>query len=183
MESFGEYGIGLSLLAKGWDEAAHFAEFPFRVIFIFCAGVFILAGTKLRHRIEKKVPNFHGVFEILEGLVEIAVGTILLEEGKQFIPVFLAFVGLIYLSRGVTYLATKPENREKAFKRFRKILGLAMIVFAVTMAAINAMTRNEPMVYIATGALVVGAVIALVRRHSTRTRLGIVEKLIDRKKK
>jgi ABC-type multidrug transport system fused ATPase/permease subunit len=179
-EAFAEYAIGISLLAKGWDEAAHFSDFPFRVIFIFLAGIFIIVGTKLRRRIEKKIRNFSGFFHVLEGLVEIACGSIMLEKGKHFIPAFLAFIGLIYLSRGLTQLLTNDDNRELAFMRLRLILGIAMIVFAVSMAGINALTDRNIAVFLVTPILVAGGIIAIMRRKSLQPiRLGIFDKLSD----
>jgi hypothetical protein len=106
-----EYSIGLTLLSKGWEEAEHLDRFPVRVVFIFLAAVFVIVGTTFHHLLENKVKNSAGLFHILEGVVEIMCASILLEKGKHWIPAFLAFIGLYYLSQGLVQFLTNDDNR------------------------------------------------------------------------
>jgi hypothetical protein len=184
IEGLAEYGIGFYLLMKGWDKAAHFHEYPFQVIFIFIAGLLVIAGASLRPWIEKKTPNFHGIVDILEGLVQIVVGSILLGEGNHFLPAFFAFVGLLSLSRGLTFLMAKEPKREAALKTYRLFAGIGMIVFGLSMAGLNAMTERKTVVYAATALLmVIGTIIIATWKTASRKKGRLLGKLAGLSKK
>lgn len=171
IEGLSEYGIGIYLLTKGWDKAAHFHEFPVQVIFIFFAGLLVIAGASLRHKIENKIPNFDGIVYLLEGAVQIVVGLILLGEGNHFLPAFFAFVGLLYLSRGLTFLLTEKTKREAAIRTYRLFAGIGMILFGLSMAGLNAMTEGKTIVYAVTALLIVtGTTMIATRKAASREK-------------
>lgn len=139
------------------------------------AGLFVILGAALHRRIAKKIRNFAELFHVLEGLVEIVCASILLEKGKHWIPVFLAFIGLFYLSQGLTQFLTKEKNREKVLVQFRTIQGIVFIAFGAATAALNVLTDRKIEVYGAAAALALGGIIALLRRKSQR-KIGVLNK-------
>jgi hypothetical protein len=176
-----DYAIGVTLLTKGWEEAEHIRHFPLRVAFIFLAGAFIIAGTSFSHFLEKRIRNFSGLFHLLEGIVEILVATILLQRGRHWIPVFLAFVGLMYVSIGLVQLLAGEGKQKEAMMRLRTAFGSAFIVFGASVAAINALTEPKLPVMICSALLVIMGIF-IVHRRSTplfkRSRLA--SRLYDR---
>ena len=184
IEGLAEYGIGFYLLTKGWDKAAHFHEYPFQVIFIFFAGLLIIAGASQRQRIEKKTPNFRGIIDMLEGSAQIVVGSILLGEGDHFLPAFFAFVGLLFLSRGLTFLMAKEPKREAALKTYRLFAGIGMIVFGLSIAGLNAMTERKTVVYAATALLmVIGTITIATWKTAPREKGRLLGKIAGLSKK
>jgi len=184
IEGLAEYGIGFYLLTKGWDKAAHFHEYRFQVIFIFFAGLLVIAGASLRPWIEKKTPSFHGIVDILEGLAQIVVGSILLGEGNHFLPAFFAFVGLLSLSRGLTLLMAKESKREAALKTYRLFAGIGMIVFGLSMAGLNAITVRKTVVYAVTALLmVIGTILIATWKTASREKGRWLGKLAGLSKK
>jgi hypothetical protein len=180
LEKIPEYGIGLTLLSKGWDEVEHFHRFPVWVAFIFLAAVFVIVGATFHDRLESKVKNSAGLFHILEGVVEIICATVLLEEGKHWLPIFLAFLGFCYLSGGLVRFLTGAENFERVQKRFRVFQAIAFIVFAVATFVFNYLTDGKLIVYLMDGALMAGGTIILTRKGAPRKRIGLVGRIYNR---
>ena len=175
-----EYGIGLILLSKGWEEAEHLEQFPVRVVVIFLAAVFVIAGATFHRQLERRIKNSTGLFHILEGVVEIICATILLEKGKHWLPIFLAFLGLFYLSGGLVQLLTGAENRERAERRLRMCQAVAFIVFAVATALATSLTDREPMVYLMDVFFVAVGISILVRKGRPCERISLLGRLLDR---
>jgi hypothetical protein len=184
LERVGEYAIGFGLLAKGWDEAESLGHFPFRVAFIFLAGLFVIVAATIHPLLERRIKNVGGLFHALEGLVEIVGATILLEKGKHWIPVFLAFIGLIYLSLGLVQLLTEPDRREEAMRRLRVGHGVAFIAFAVVIAIVNALIEPKIELFLTCGVLVAAGIFILRKRGApAKRRLGLAGRIYDRLKK
>jgi Ca2+/H+ antiporter len=181
LERIGEYAIGVGLLAKGWAEAERLGRFPFRVAFIVLAGVFVVAAATIHPRLEKRTRNVGGLVLALEGLVEIVSATILLEEGKHWIPVFLAFIGLVYLSLGLVRFLAGPARREEAMRRLRAGLGIAFIVFAVVIAFVNVLIEPKIELFLTCAVMIVLGIFILRKRGApAQKRLGLAGRIYDR---
>ncbi len=180
LEKISEYAAGLTLLSKGWDEAERFKEFPAWVIFIFAAGIFVIVGTTFLEKLERKIKSAGGLFHVLEGVVEIVGAAILINKGKHWIPVFLGFVGLIYLSRGLVELLTRPEIKEITERRLRLVLSVAFMVFAAVMAVWTSLVDRSPMVYVMSVVLIVAGIVILKRKGARAKRIGLAGKIVDR---
>jgi len=159
-----DYAIGVWVLTKGWEEAEHFGHFPFRVVFIFLAGAFIILGASFSRFFEKRIRNFPGLFHLLEGIVEILVATILLQRGRHWIPVFLAFIGLVYFSMGLAQLLAGEGKQKEAMMRLRTPLGIVFVVFGAGLAVFNALMEFKLPVLISSAVLVVAGIFILSRR-------------------
>lgn len=159
-----DYIIGVTLLIKGWEEAEHIRHFPFRVVLIFLAGAFIILGASFSHFFEKRIRNFSGLFHLLEGIVEILIATILLQRGRHWIPIFLAFIGLVYFSMGLAQLLAGEGKQKEAMMRLRIAFGIVFIVFGAGLAALNALTEFKLPVLICCAVLVVAGIFILSRR-------------------
>ncbi|MCX6557719.1 MAG: hypothetical protein NTW95_09875 [Candidatus Aminicenantes bacterium] len=178
---FADYVIGFTLLSKGWEEAEHIHHFPLRVVFIFLAGAFIILGASFSHFFEKRIRNFSGLFHLLEGIVEILVATILLQRGRHWIPVFLAFIGLVYFSMGLAQLLAGEGKQKEAMMRLRIAFGIVFIVFGAGMATLNALTEFKLPVLICCAVLVVAGIIILSRRGvPSNERSQLASRLYDR---
>ncbi len=175
-----EYGIGLTLLSTGWEEAEHLDRFPVRVVFILLAAAFVITGTAFHDRLEKRIRNSSGLFHILEGVVEIICASILLEKRKHWIPIFLAFVGLIYLSNGLVQLLTRAESLERAQRRLRIFQAVAFIVFAAATAVFNALTDRMAIVFMADGVFMLAGIFILAKKGAPRKRIGLAARIYDR---
>jgi hypothetical protein len=180
LEKIPEYSIGLILLSKGWDEVEHFSRFPVWVAFIFLAAVFVIVGTMFHDRLERKVKNSAGLFHILEGVVEIICATVLLEKGKHWLPIFLVFLGLCYLSGGLVQFLTGAENLERAQRRLRIFQAIAFIIFAVATSVFNSLADGEPMVYLTDGVFVAAGIFILAKKGVPRKRIGLAGRIYDR---
>ncbi len=180
LEKISEYAAGLTLLSKGWEEAEQFTEFPAWVIFIFAAGIFVILGTTFEEKLEHKIKSAGGLFHVLEGVVEIIGAAILLNRGKHWIPLFLGFIGLIYLSGGLVELLTRPERKEIAERRLRMVQAIAFIVFAVVMAVWTTLLDRQVMVYVMAVVLIAAGIIILKRKGAPARRLGLAGKVIEK---
>jgi len=180
LEKIAEFGIGLTLLSKGWEYVEEFERFPLWVAFIFAAAVLVIAGALFHERLERKIKNSTGLFHILEGVVEIVCGAILLDKGKRWLPMFLALIGFVYLSVGLVRFLTKAENRERAERRLRMYQAAAFIIFAAATAVFNTMSDREPMVYLVDGVLVAVGIFILTRKGKRLKKPGLAGKVLDR---
>jgi uncharacterized membrane protein HdeD (DUF308 family) len=180
VEKISEYAAGLTLLSKGWEEAERFKEFPAWVIFIFAAGAFVIVGTIVQEKLEHKLRSARGLFHALEGVVEIIGAAILLDKGKHWIPLFLGFVGLLYLSGGLVELLTRPEKRERAERRLRVVQAIAFIAFAIATAAWTTFTDRELMVYVIAVVLIAGGTMILKRKGRPMKKLGMAGKIVEK---
>ena len=160
---FADYAIGFTVLVKGWAEAEHIRHFPFRVVFILLAGAFIILGASFSHFFEKRIRNFSGLFHLLEGIVEIIVATILLQRGSYWIPIFLAFIGLVYFSMGLAQLLAEEGEKKGAMLRLRGVLAIVFIVFGTGIAVFNALTEFKLPVLICGAVLVIAGILILSR--------------------
>lgn len=180
VEKITELGIGLTLLSKGWEHVEEFERFPLWVAFIFAAGLFVIAGAVFHERLERRIKNSSGLFHLLEGVVEISCGAILFGKGKHWIPIFLIFLGLVYLSVGLVHLLNKPENRERAERRLRMYQAAAFILFGAATAVLATMKGREPMVYLMDAVLVGSGIFILARKGVRAKRLGLAGRVLDR---
>lgn len=180
LEKIPEYSIGLILFFKGWDEAEQFGRFPVRVVVIFLAAAFVITGAAFQQRLERRIRNSTGLFHMLEGVVEIICASILLEKGKHWLPIFLAFLGLFYFSGGLVQLLTAAENWKRAERRLRVGQAIAFIIFAGATALAVSLTDREPMVYLMDVVLAAAGILILVRKGASRKRIGLVGRILDR---
>jgi len=179
-ERFSEYAIGIMLLLKGWEDVPHFRHFPYRVIFIFLAGLFIIAGTKFQNQLAERAKSLPGIFHLLEGLVEIIVASMLLEEGKHWRPLFLALAGLYFCGLGLVHLLAKEGKREKAFRCLRIIQGITFIIFSITVAVANALSDPRAEVLVSAALLAFFGIILLVKRVThQRKRVGLAFRVYE----
>lgn len=176
-----DYAIGFTVLAKGLEEAEHIRHFPFRVVFVFLAGAFIIVGASFSHFFEKRIRNFSGFFHLLEGIVEMIVATILLQRGRHWIPVFLAFIGLVYFTIGVVQLLADAGKQKEVMLRLRGILAVVFIVFGTAVAAFNALTEPKLPVMICCLLLVIIGIFFVHRRGVPLVkRSRLASRLYDR---
>lgn len=179
-ERFSEYAIGIILLLKGWEEAPHFHDFPCRVIFIFLAGIFIIAGTKFHSQLARSAKSLPGIFHLLEGLVEIIVACTFLEEGMHWLPPFVALIGLHFCSLGLVHLLASEEKRENAFSVLRVVQGIVFIVFAVAIAVANALSTPKPEVLFCAALLVFVGIRLIVKRTAhQQKRISLAFRLFE----
>ena len=164
-QNLAHYLIGFALVVKGWSKLEHFRDQPLRVGFIFLAGLLIILGTILHHRIEKKIKSFTALIYVMEGLALIVAATILFEQGKSRIPYFLFFIGVIYLIIGAGQFLIRGKNRQQAWRRLKFILGITYLAAAaVTLAWFLFWDHNFWLVVMAVVLAGAGLFILLVKK-------------------
>jgi hypothetical protein len=174
--------IAFTILSKGFEESAHFEHYPLRVGFIFFAGLFVLAGALLYGRIEQRIHHFAAIFHVLEGLVEILCATLFLVRGSRWLPVFLFFIGAMYVFIGAIQFFCRHNDPQATMLRLKPYLGGAFIIFAAAVSAVNALTSRSRVVFIMT-AFVVGIGLFLVFWRKPLPKLQLSGKLYDKKER
>ena len=154
MESLAHYLVGLTLVLKGIDLAEHFNRHPFTVLFLFCAGAFIILNAVFHHRIEKHEPGFNALFHIAEGIFLIFIGLVLLEQDSRQ-PYFFFAVGAAYLALGYFELFRAAAAKKKLLRFFMTVLATVFLAAAAVALAVNLFGANDPWVYFTAGVLAV----------------------------
>lgn len=137
MTNLGGVAMGVQILVEGADKLTHFREFPFLVSFLFLAGIFIIAGTFLHTRLERKVKNVEALFHLIEGGVLMASALFLFEQGKVRMPIFILFMGILYVILGLVHYQMKNDNREKLARKLVYGLGLFFLLAGLLMIVTN----------------------------------------------
>jgi uncharacterized membrane protein len=158
--------VGFVLVLKGIDKAEHFDRHPKTVIFLFCAGAFIILGAAFLHRIEKKVANFAALFHVAEGLSLVLVGVLLLEKSAR-LPYFLLFAGAVYIGLGVYEFFTDATAKKKLRPKLLAVLGTVFLVAALVFAAFNFFHSRNAWAYITCGVIAACGLFLLVCRRKT----------------
>jgi hypothetical protein len=166
LEKISHILIGFTLVIKGVDKAEHFNRHPFTVVFLFCAGAFIILGAFFHQRIEKKIPNFTALFHVAEGISLILVGLALLE-GSRRLPYFFFFAGAVYLAIGAFEFFTDAAEKKELRPVLLAVLGTVFLLAALVAFILNFLGSNDSWVFIITGVFAVcGLFILLVRRKA-----------------
>jgi hypothetical protein len=166
LESLAHYLVGLTLVLKGIDLAKNFGRHPFTVLFLFCAGAFIILNAVFHRRIEKNTPHFNALFHVAEGVFLIFIGLVLLDKDSRQ-PYFFFFVGIVYMDLGAFELFRDAVEKKKLRRLFLTVLATVFLAVAVVALAVNLFGSNSPWVYFAAGVLAVsGLFILLVRKKA-----------------
>ena len=158
--------IGLSLLIKGIDKAAHFSQHPLTVVFLFVAGAFIILGTVFHHVLEKKIPNFAALFHVADGIALILLGFMLLEKSSR-LPYFVLFIGVCYLGLGGFEYFTAAEARKKLRPKLLAVMAAVFLAAAAVAAGLNLRGSKNTWVFVTAGLLVAMAAFMLLVRRKT----------------
>lgn len=126
-ENLNHYLIGFVILAKGYAKLEHHHGRFGEIILIFLAGIFIILGTALHHRLEKWIRNFTATFHVAEGLALIFIGVIFLREGGSQLQYFYFFLGVVYLVIGLLFFFVKDENKERLRAWVQLWIGIAFL--------------------------------------------------------
>ena len=137
--------IGVQILSKGFDKLDHFSHHPFSVGFLFFAGGFVILGSLLHVRLERRIKNLHGLFHLAEGLAMIVSALVLLDGGKVRLPAFIAFAGCLYVVLGIVGLATRGAYTKHRALLMRGI-GSALLAFGAAAFVWVWRTDRDPMV-------------------------------------
>lgn len=166
LESLAHYLVGLTLVLKGMDLAEHFSSHPFTVIFLFCAGTFIILNAVFHHEIEKNKPHFAALFHGAEGLFLIFIGMVLLKKDSRQ-PYFFFFAGAAYLVMSAFELFRDAAEKKELVRFFLTVTATVFLAAAGIALAVNLLGANNTRVYLTAGVLAVsGMFIILVRKKA-----------------
>ena len=118
------YMIGLTILMKGYAKLEHTHGRLGEVIPIFAAGVFIILGAALHHKLDKRIKNFAATFHIAEGIALFFVGAVFSREGGSQLQYFYFFIGIVYMVIGILFLFSDRDNRERLGLRIQLWCGI-----------------------------------------------------------
>ena len=166
LESLAHYLVGFTLVMKGIDLAEHFSRHPFTVMFLFCAGAFIILNAVFHHDIEKNEPHFTALFHVAEGVFLILIGIVLLEK-DSLQPYFFFLAGTAYLALGVLELFRDAAEKKELLRFFLTVPATVFLAVAGVALAVNLLGANSTWVYFTAGVLAVsGMFIILVRKKA-----------------
>jgi len=166
LESLAHYLVGLTLVLKGIDLAEHFNRHPFTVMFLFCAGTFIILNAVFHHKIEKNEPHFSALFHVAEGVFLIVIGLVLLDNDSRQ-PFLFFFAGAAYFVLGAIELFKVAAERKDLLRFFVTVPASVFLAAAGAALAANLFGSNNPRVYFTAGVLAVsGMFIMLVRKKA-----------------
>lgn len=154
LEKLSHILVGIPLILKGVDKVEHFHSHPFTVIFLFAAGVFIVVGAALHHRLEKKIPNFTALFHVAEGMALIVSGIALLEKSSR-LPYFLFFLGVVYLGLGAFGFFTNAADKKRLRPLLWTVMGTVFLIAAIVFLAFNFFNSGNVWAYISAGIIAV----------------------------
>ena len=166
LESLAHYLVGLTLVLKGIDLAEHFSRHAFTVIFLFCAGAFIILSAVFHHRIEKNELHFTALFHVAEGVFLIIIGLVLLgKDSRQ--PYFFIPAGAAYLVLGSFELFRDAAIKKDLLRFFLTVTATVLLAAAGIALAVNLFGANDAWVYFTAEVLAVsGMFIMLVRKKA-----------------
>ncbi len=166
LESLAHYLVGLTLVLKGIDLVKYFYRHPFTVIFLFCAGAFIIFNAVFHHKIEKNEPHFTALFHVAEGTFLVFIGIVLLEEDSRQ-PYFFFFAGAAYLALGVFELFRNAAERKDLLRFFLTVPATVFLAAAGVALFVNLFGSNNTRVFFTAGVLaVIGMFVMLVRKKA-----------------
>jgi hypothetical protein len=166
LESLVHYLVGLTLVLKGIDLAEHFSGYPFTVIFLFCAGTFIILNAVFHRALEKNKPHFIALFHCAEGIFLILIAMVLLERDSRQ-PFLFFFAGGAYLALGSFELFRDAAEKKDLLRFFLTVPATVFLAAAGIALAFNLVGANNTWVYFTAGVLAVsGMFIMLVRKKA-----------------
>jgi len=169
LESLAHYLVGLTLVLKGIDLAKHFSGHPFTVIFLFCAGTFIILNAVFHQALEKNKPHFIALFHCAEGIFLILIAMVLLERDSRQ-PFLFFFAGGAYLALGSYELFKDAAEKKDLLRFFLTVPATVFLTAAGIALAVNLVGANNTWVYFTAGVLAVsGMFIMLVRKKPVTT--------------
>jgi hypothetical protein len=139
--------IGIQILVKAWEKIPYFCHNPLHVGFLFLAGVFVMGGSIFHHKLEKRVRNVHALFHIIEGCVFVVTALLFFEKGRFRMPVFLIFIGCLYVVLGVIEFKMKDEKDIKFGRRMLRGMGVVFLAFGSSAIAWNWFDDKDPWVF------------------------------------
>jgi len=167
LESLAHYLVGLILVLKGIELAEHFSRHPLTVLFVFCAGAFIILNAVFHHAIEKHEPHFNALFHVAEGTFLIFIGLVLLgKDSRQ--PYFFFFVGAAYMALGVLELFRVASEKKKLPRFFLTVLATVFLAAAGVALAVNLFGANDAWIYFTAGVLALSGMLILLARRKVR---------------
>jgi surface polysaccharide O-acyltransferase-like enzyme len=166
LESLAHYLVGLTLVLKGIDLAEQFSRHSVTVLFLFCAGAFIILSAVFHHRIEKNEPHFTALFHVAEGVFLILIGLVLMEKDSRQ-PYLFFFAGAAYLALGAFELFRDAAKKKDLLRFFLTVPASVFLAAAGIALAVNLFGSNNTRVYFAAGVLaVIGMFVILVRKKA-----------------
>ena len=166
LESLAHYLVGLTLILKGIDLAERFARHPFTVVFLFCAGAFIILNAVFHHKIEKNEPHFTALFHVCEGLFLVLIGIVLLERDPRQ-PYFFLFAGVAYAGLGAFELFRDAVEKKDLVRFFLTVPATVFLAAAGIALAVNLLGSNDSRVYFTACVLAItGMFIMLTRKKA-----------------
>jgi hypothetical protein len=147
----GGLAIGTQILLKGVDKLPHFSEHPFQITFLLLAGGFVLVGSLVHERLERRVRSAHGLFHMIEGAVLVVSAVMLFEKGKVRLPLVILFAGCLYALSGAVASLVTPENRERVTRRLRRGIGVVLLLAGVASLGLNLRGDRDPWFFVIGG--------------------------------
>ena len=167
LESLAHYLVGLTLILKGIALAEHFSQHPFSVIFLFCAGAFIILNAVFHHRIEKNEPHFTALFHVAEGVFLIIIGLVLLgKDSRQ--PYFFIPAGMAYLALGTFELFRDAAKKKDLLRFFLTVTATVFLAAAGIALVVNLFGANNIWVYCTAEVLAVSGTFIMLTRKKAR---------------
>ncbi|MFH2108562.1 MAG: hypothetical protein ABII93_07835 [Chrysiogenia bacterium] len=174
LESLVHYLVGLTLVLKGIDLTEHFSRYSFTVIFLFCAGAFIILSAVLHHRIEKNEPHFTALFHVSEGVFLIIIGLVLLgKDSRQ--PYFFFPAGAAYLFLGSRELFLDAAKKKDMLRLFLTVTATVFLTAAGIALAVNLFGANSTRAYIVAEVLAFSGMFIMLVRKKARQNNGEAE--------
>jgi hypothetical protein len=166
LESLAHYLVGMTLVMKGVDLAEKIDRQAVTVVFLFCAGAFIILNALFHHKIEKNEPHFTAPFHIAEGAFLILIGLVLLEKDSRQ-PYLFFFAGAAYAGLGTIELFRDAAAKKELPRFFLTVPATVSLAAAGVALAVNLLGANNTRVYFTAGVLAVsGMFVLLVRKKS-----------------
>ena len=163
LESLAHYLVGLTLVLKGIDLAERFSRHPFTVIFLFCAGAFIILNAVFHHRIEKNEPHFNALFHVAEGVFLVFIGLVLLQKDSRQ-PFFFFSAGAAYVGLGAFELFRDASEKKELQYLILSVTATVFLAAAGIAMAVNLFGANNAWVFFMAGVLVVSGMFMLLAR-------------------
>jgi len=179
LESLAHYLVGLTLVLKGIDLAERFSRHPFTVIFLFCAGAFIILSAVFHHKIEKNEPHFDALFHVAEGIFLVVIGLVLLEKDSRQ-PYFFFSAAAAYLGLGAVELFRDAAEKKELLHFFLTVPATVFLAAAGIALAVNLFGSNNTWVFFTAGVLAIsGMFILLIRKKARQDNEKQEERRVD----
>jgi hypothetical protein len=167
LETLAHYLVGLTLILKGIDLADQFHRHPFTVLFLLCAGAFIVISAAFHHALEKNEPHFAALFHVAEGAFLIFIGFVLLDwDPRQ--PYFFFCAGAAYIGLGAFELFKDALEKKGLTRFFLTVPAMVALAAAGIAMAVNLLGSNDARVYFTAGVLAVSGMFIMLARKKAQ---------------